>query len=95
MIFLCSCNNIIDKSIYRKDVVPVVGPIVVIVLFIIDRILGFYLRKREIERNWYLKVLIEPSISKISAFYKSATDGYKVSAGLLQSNKQQPHLGIF
>ena len=63
---------------------PLVSSIVVILLFIIDRLLGARLRKKEIERNWYLKVLIEPSIAKISEFYKATHEGQVISFDLLK-----------
>jgi hypothetical protein len=62
MIFLCQTNNF-------KDYFTLASPIVVILLFIIDGYINHKLRKREVNRNWYLKVFIEPSILKISTFY--------------------------
>lgn len=91
MLFLCATNILIPESSQWKELIPLVSPIVVICLFIIDRIIGFYFRKREVERNWYLKVLIEPGINKISVFFKNTLESYKLSAEFLDSNKQQPH----
>ena len=72
-----------------KDILPLVSPIVVIILFIIDRIIGFKLRRKEVERNWYLKVLIEPCIDKISTFYKNILDEYKSSSHILSTTNQK------
>lgn len=71
--------------------IPLISSFVVILLFVIDRVLGFYLRKKEVERNWYLKVLVEPGVQKISEFYSSLVEKYSQSAKLLDSNKGQPH----
>ena len=87
MILLCeTATTVTGPSAFWTTYLPLVSPIVVVVLFIIDRIIGFYLRKREIERNWYLKVLIEPGITKISAFYKSTNEIYAKSAEFLFQN---------
>lgn len=80
------CENLIqgiDPGTIWTIYLPLASPLVVILLFILDRIIGFNLRKREIERNWYLKVLIEPGIIMISAFYKSTNLMYTSSAQLL------------
>lgn len=87
MILLCETATLpTDPSSVWTTYIPLVSPIVVILLFLIDRVIGFYLRKREIERNWYLKVLIEPGISKISAFYKATNEMYAKSAEMLFQN---------
>ncbi|MBK7391129.1 MAG: hypothetical protein IPI23_19290 [Bacteroidetes bacterium] len=92
MILLCeTANTHTDPSSVLTTYLPLVSPIVVILLFLVDRVIGFYLRKREIERNWYLKVLIEPGISKISAFYKATNDMYAKSAELLQNSSTVAH----
>lgn len=87
MILICdTATPAIDPSSVWTTYLPLVSPIVVILLFLVDRIIGFYLRRREIERNWYLKVLIEPGISKISAFYKATNEMYAKSAEMLFKN---------
>src|SRR5688572_28390168 len=68
-----------------KDFLPLISPAVVILLFIIDRIVAARLRRKEVERNWYLKVLIEPAIEKISEFYNSTTEQHSSSFLLLQA----------
>ena len=91
MIFLCNCQPVAEASLTWKDWFQLASPIVVLLLFIVDRIIGHNLRKKEIERNWYLKVLIEPAIPKISEFYKQTIESYKSSALLLNSNSTSPH----
>lgn len=92
-IILCTkaCDIALSAANTWHDWIPLVSPFVVILLFIIDRILGFFLRKKEVERNWYLKVLVEPGIQRISEFYRTSTENYQQSAELLDSNKGQSH----
>lgn len=91
MVFLCCCHYIPESSSNLKELLPLVSPVIVIILFIIDRIIGFKLRRKEIERNWYLKVLIEPGISKISDFYKKSFEFYSSSANLLKASSTLSH----
>jgi hypothetical protein len=80
-----ACLNEAEPVVW-KDYVPLISSSVVITLFIIDRVLSARIRKKEIERNWYLKILIEPTLDKISAFYKSASEQYRDSFERLQNS---------
>jgi len=91
MVFLCCCQTVPESSSRLKDLLPLVSPIIVIILFIIDRVIGFRLRRKEVERNWYLKVLIEPGVSKISDFYKKSVEFYTASANTLGASSALPH----
>lgn len=66
-----------------KDLIPLISPAVVITLFIIDRVIAGRYRRKEVERSWYLKVLIEPIIPKISEFYKKVNERHEASYNLL------------
>jgi len=91
MILLC-CENISSTAIMDwKTLIPLVSPIIVVLLFLIDRVIGFKLRKREAERNWYLKVLIEPCIQKMTTFYKETLECYKTSSTVLKNSNNLPH----
>lgn len=91
MILLCNCPNIVDTQSHLKEWFPVLSPIVVITLFIIDRIIGYYIRKKENDKTWYFKVLLDPSISKISEFYKSTNAKYSIAVDDLILNKSISH----
>jgi hypothetical protein len=53
-----------------KDFLPLISSAVVICIFIFDRILGYNIRKKELNRNWYFKVLLEPKLDAIDDFFK-------------------------
>lgn len=91
MMSLIICEAISTDEILMKDFIPLISPVIVIIIFVIDRIIGFILRKKEVERNWYLKVLIEPCLTEISSFYDNVLNNYKTSCDLLRANSQKPH----
>ncbi len=68
------------------DYLPLVSPIIVIIIFVIDRLINSSIRAREIERNWYLKVLIEPNLENISSYYNNNELLYQKSSVLLEEN---------
>ncbi len=76
---------------YWKELIPLVSPVVVIVLFIIDRLIGYKLRQKETDRSWYFKVLIEPGIEQITEFYRKVNTLYSDAAHNLDINKNISH----
>lgn len=66
--FLCNCINDANTMNF-KDFFPLISSGVVILIFIFDRVLGYKLRKKELERNWYFKVLLEPKLENIDRFF--------------------------
>lgn len=88
---ICCCKTIAETSSDFKELVPLISPLVVIILFIVDRFIAHYLRGKEAERNWYLKVLIEPNIEKISDFYKQVIEQYSESISVLYESTNIPH----
>jgi hypothetical protein len=73
------CTPIIDDTIVTKLIPYVIGPSIVILLFIIGRLLDSKVRLREIRRNWYMKVIIDPNIEKLELFYENIQDTIKKS----------------
>lgn len=63
-----------------KDWLPLVSVGVTLLLFTIDRIIAISIRRREVKRTWYLKVLIDPHINRISIFFDSVGDAYEKAA---------------
>ena len=57
----------------------IISPIVLVLIFIVDRFINFWLIKRENKRNWYLTVLINPNLEKINLLYKNLFDLYEKS----------------
>lgn len=66
---LCNCT-IPSNDISLKDYFPLISSAIVIGIFIFDRKLGYNIRKKELNRNWYFKVLLEPKLEAIDDFFK-------------------------
>jgi hypothetical protein len=67
MFLSCCVNN--DNIMTFKDYFPLISSAVVILIFIFDRVLGYNLRKIELNRSWYFKVLLEPKLKNIDDFF--------------------------
>ena len=52
---------------------------IIILLFIVGRVLDRFIKSREIRRNWYQKVIIDPNIQKLNAFYSELLSQSKIS----------------
>jgi len=86
MIFICNCPTAnVDNAMHLKDSLPLLSSLVVIILFIIDRWLGYSIRKKEIDRNWYFKILLEPNLKKIDKFFLDIETLYSTSSLNLKS----------
>lgn len=81
---LCNCP-IPSNTMSFKDFLPLISSAVVICIFIFDRILGYNIRKKELNRNWYFKVLLEPKLDAIDDFFKD-TENHILST-ILELNK--------
>lgn len=78
---MCDCSKeAIESSFQFKDYYPLISSAVVILLFIVDRVLSYKIRKKEVERNWYFKVLLEPNLEKINTFFLDVEKQYETSA---------------
>lgn len=82
-------TNTAQSSI--KDFLPLITVVVTLLLFIIDRLLASRIRRKEVERSWYLKVLIEPNLEKINNFFDSVGKTYEEAANFLIQNGGIPH----
>jgi len=74
-----------------KSYFPLLSPIVVILLFGIERFLSYKIRKREIERAWYYKVLIDPILPKIDGFFAKVPELYNNTCDELNKSKDLSH----
>ena len=74
-----------------KEYFPLIGPCIVILLFALERVLSYKIRKREIERTWYFKVLIDPSLSKMNDFFSDVQKVYLEASSSLSGSKTLPH----
>lgn len=77
--FLNCCQITDVESFSLKDYAPFISSLVIIFIFIYDRRTAFILRKKELDRTWYYKVLLEPNLKKIDIFFNDIKDNVKVS----------------
>lgn len=68
-----------------KYIIPLLSTVTVILLFSLERILSFNIRKKERKINWYYKAFIDPNMDKINSFFDQAKKNYLDSAIFLQS----------
>lgn len=80
-----------EKSASLKDWLPLISVVLTLGIFIYDRLLAVRIRRVEVERNWYLKVLIEPNLDKISQFYISIEKIFNEAVETLNASKEIPH----
>jgi hypothetical protein len=74
-----------------KEFFPLISPVLILLLFIVERVLSYQIRQKEINRTWYYKVLIDPHIEKINVFFSTLGQLYSDSAGVLSSSLNLPH----
>lgn len=75
-----------------QELLPLASPIVVILLFFLERIISFFIRKNEVKRTWYFKVLIDPNIEKINTFYNAIKEAYNNSSDILNASQDLSHI---
>ncbi|MFV8379318.1 hypothetical protein [Flavobacterium sp. LB3R33] len=52
-----------------KDFFPLISSGIVLLIFLYDRWLGSVIRRKELNRSWYFKVLLEPKLENIDTFF--------------------------
>ena len=65
----CCFQPIIQQGLLDKILPTIFSSIILILLFIIGRVIDSKLKGRETRNNWYMKVILEPSIQKLDDFY--------------------------
>lgn len=84
------CIHKISSSEW-SDYFPLFSPVVVILLFGLERVLSYKTKKKEIERTWYYKVLIDPALSKVTEFFNTIQVLYADSCAKLSSSQDLRH----
>lgn len=69
-----------------------VTPVVIITMFIVERIIAGQIRTRDNDKAWYMQILVEPNVEKISSFYKSAMKSFQDAHELLIVNSDAKRL---
>lgn len=76
-----------EPTLWDKILPTLISTCVVVVLFIVGRFLDNVLKSNEIRRNWYQKVIIDPNITKLNAFYDDTIKQIKLSIENLVQRK--------
>lgn len=79
----------LESKLAIKDYFPLIGSAVIILLFTIQRVMEYRLRKKEISRNWYLKMMVEPHSKLLTEFFQNIQDQYQDSAKSLTDGMDQ------
>lgn len=77
-------SALLESAWSFKDYLPLISSATVILLFIIDRIVNYGIRKKEVERNFYYKVLLEPNIAEIALFFEDVRELFVSSIARLK-----------
>lgn len=72
---------------FKTAIIPYLGAIAVFVSLIINNYVSSRFRKRDVQRNWYLKVLIEPNIKNIDKFYEDISLKFNESINSFEKSK--------
>lgn len=88
---LCCTYFGLSETVAEKILPVIISTGIVIILFIIGRTLDGYIKSKEIRRNWYQKVIIDPNISKVDQFYKDVLNQSRISILFLVENVSLPH----
>lgn len=88
MLFLTSCNFVENTSTI-KELLPLISPLIVILLFGIERYLSYKIRKKEREINWYYKAYIDPNLITINDFFNNIKSSYNSSYDNLKTKQKE------
>ena len=80
----------VTNDTLKTAIIPYLGAIAVFVSLIINNYISSRFRKRDVQRNWYLKVLIEPNIKNIDKFYEDISLRFNESVISLEKSKNSP-----
>ncbi|MEP1152580.1 MAG: hypothetical protein ABJH08_12710 [Balneola sp.] len=58
-------------EVSKENLVDYLGTILVLILFIIERVLNGRNQKKDSERNWYLNVIVQPNLEELKSFFKN------------------------
>jgi hypothetical protein len=58
-----------DDHSFVKDILPILSALLVVILFIWDRVADVRNRRKELIRTWYFKAHLEPNTTKVNDFF--------------------------
>lgn len=78
------CNQVNpEPSIFENTLPTLISATIVVLIFIIGLFIDSKIRKKNIKRDWYFKVIIEPNISKVEKFIEDIFISVKSSITVL------------
>lgn len=85
------CTNIpVENAWEMSKILPtIISTIIVITIFIIGRILDGEIKSKEIRRNWYQNIIINPNINKLELFYTDILNAINNSTDILIQSKSR------
>ncbi len=86
MFLLCNQAPIQD-SIFIKVLPAIISALVVFLLFIVGRLIDSSIRNKEINRSWYLRVVVEPNLKKVEDFMNNSLSSISNSVTTLVAIK--------
>ena len=63
--------------------------IVIILIFGGERCYEYYFKKKELRKEWYYKIFIDPNLVKIEDFFESAKENFQKSQKHLEANSKK------
>ena len=87
----CHCTEHISKTFFEIYPPALFSSGIVILLFIIERFISAGIRKREVRRNWYLKVIIESNLKTINDFFDKSSCLLEAGIIYLKTCKECTH----
>ncbi len=85
-------KNVVKEVIENPDLLEKLLPTFVsvafvVLLFVVGRVIDSAIRRKEIKRGWYQKVIIDPNINKINLFYDKLISQMVTSICSLKAQK--------
>lgn len=74
-----------DSAEVLKTILDILSPIIVIGLFVFERYVSGNTRRKDLQIEWYYKMMIEPNLSKIDTFFQDAIQLYENSLQIAQA----------
>lgn len=79
-------------DIFEKVLPALITGSIVILVFVVGRVIDASAKARGLKRDWYLKVIIDPHLDRISNFYESIFEQVEKSQKVLVDSSSIPHI---
>ncbi len=68
--------------------ISIIGLVITLIIFIIQKYLDKKSRKIETKENWFLTVIVQPNLAKIDSFFNKTNNRLKKSIKKLEQNSE-------